>query len=76
MSFKINKMIDTNEFVKDSNIFLRDIRKIEKDTLKIKETIHYVSGNENIKRILETLNNIQELEEKIKVQEKDIKKNQ
>ena len=68
-------MIYTNKFVKDSNRFLKDLRKIEKDTLKIKETIHYVSGNDNIKRILETLNNLQELEEKMKEQEKNIKKN-
>lgn len=69
-------MIDTNEFVKDSNRFLSDIRKIEKDTLKIKETIKYVSGNDNIKNILETLLSLQELEEKIKEQEKTTKKNQ
>ena len=46
--------------------FLIDIKSIEKDSLKIKETINKVSQNESIKDILEVLNNIIDIEEKIK----------
>ena len=46
--------------------FLVDIKSIEKDSLKIKETINKVSPDESIKDILEVLNNIINIEEKIK----------
>tara|TARA_B100000524_G_scaffold334586_1_gene223237 strand:+ start:316 stop:498 length:183 start_codon:yes stop_codon:yes gene_type:complete len=46
--------------------FLVDIKSIEKDSLKIKETINKVSPDESIKDILETLNNIIDIEERIK----------
>ena len=48
--------------------FLKDIRSIEKDANKIKNTIDEVSPNENINNILTTLNDILKLEEKIKAQ--------
>ena len=46
--------------------FLVDIKSIEKDSLKIKETINKVSLDESIKDILETLDTIIDIEEKIK----------
>ena len=46
--------------------FLVDIKSIEKDSLKIKETINKVSENESIRDILEVLNNIIDIEQKIK----------
>ena len=48
--------------------FLKDIRSIEKEANKIKNTIDEVSPNENINNILTTLNDILKLEEKIKAQ--------
>ena len=46
--------------------FLVDIKSIEKDSLKIKETINKVSENDSIRDILEVLNNIIDIEQKIK----------
>ena len=46
--------------------FLVDIKSIEKDSLKIKETINKVSPDESINDILEVLNDIINIQEKIK----------
>ena len=48
--------------------FLVDIKSIEKDSLKIKETINKVSPDESINDILEVLNDIINIQEKIKNQ--------
>ena len=54
------------DFINDYKKFLVDIKSIEKDSLKIKSTINQVSKNESIRDILEVLNNIIDIEEKIK----------
>tara|TARA_Y100000992_G_scaffold163669_1_gene109813 strand:+ start:548 stop:736 length:189 start_codon:yes stop_codon:yes gene_type:complete len=54
------------DFINDYKKFLIDIKSIEKDSLKIKSTINQVSENESIRDILEVLNNIIDIEEKIK----------
>ena len=54
------------DFINDYKQFLIDIKSIEKDSLKIKSTINKVSENESIRDILEVLNNIIDIEEKIK----------
>ena len=46
--------------------FLVYIKSIEKDSLKIKETINKVSPDESIRDILEVLDDIIDIEEKIK----------
>jgi hypothetical protein len=54
------------DFINDYKKFLVDIKSIEKDSLKIKSTINQVSKNESIRDILGVLNNIIDIEEKIK----------
>ena len=61
-------MDETSMITNNYKKFLKDVRSIEKDAYKIKNTINEVSPNENINHILTTLNDILILEEKIKAQ--------
>ena len=54
------------DFINDYKKFLVDIKSIEKDSLKIRSTINQVSQNESIRDILEVLDDIIDIEEKIK----------
>ena len=63
---KLRKQRKMTDFINDYKKFLIDIKSIEKDSLKIKSTINQVSENESIRDILEVLNNIIDIEEKIK----------
>lgn len=54
------------DFINDYKKFLIDIKSIEKDSLKIRSTINQVSQNESIRDILEVLDDIIDIEEKIK----------
>lgn len=61
-------MEQTSMIANNYKKFLKDIRSIEKDAHKIKNTIDEVSPNENINNILTILNDILKLEEKMKAQ--------